>query len=122
MKLDIGNTGSIVAYNATFEISRLKELAIAFPEDEIFINNIISRFVDLLIPFRNAWYYDPKMGGSASIKAVLPAIAPEFSYSDLEISNGGDASNIFLNMINNKFIGDENQVRESLKNIVNVIR
>lgn len=115
MRIDFGSSGSIVAYNAKFEISRLKELAISFPEDEIFINNIISRFVDLLIPFRNAWYYHPDMGGSASIKAVLPAIAPGFSYSDLEISNGGDASNIFLSMINNKFIGDKISARESLK-------
>ena len=115
MKLDFGEIGSIVAYNATFEISRLKELAIAFPEDRDFIENIINRFVDLLIPFRNAWFYHPEMGGSASIKAVLPAIAPEFNYKDLEISNGGDASNIFLSMINNKFIGDEIFTRESLK-------
>jgi hypothetical protein len=93
----------------------LKELSISFPEDEIFINNTISRFVDLLIPFRNAWYYHPDMGGSASIKAVLPAIAPAFSYSDLEISNGGDASNIFLSMINNKFFGDEIPTKQSLK-------
>jgi hypothetical protein len=115
MKLDFGKIGSIVAYNGTFEISRLKELAIAFPEDQDFIENIINRFVDLLIPFRNAWFYHPEMGGSASIKAVLPAIAPEFNYKDLEISNGGDASNIFLSMINNKFIGDEIFTRESLK-------
>lgn len=115
MKLDFGEIGSIVAYNETFEISRLKELAIAFPEDRDFIENIINRFVDLLIPFRNAWFYHPEMGGSASIKAVLPAIAPEFNYKDLEISNGGDASNIFLSMINNKFIGDEIFTRESLK-------
>lgn len=115
MKFDFGSSGSIVAYNATFEIARLKELALAFPEDQIFIEDIIGRFVDLLIPFRNGWHYHPEMGGSASIKSVLPAIAPEFSYKDLEISNGGDASNTFLSMINKTFIGDEVKVRESLK-------
>jgi len=115
LKIDIGKTGSIIAYNAAFEISRLKELANAFPEEKIFIEDIIGRFVDLLIPFRNSWYYDPKMGGSVSIKSVLPAITPEFSYDDLEISNGGDASNTFLSMIHNKFNGDEIKTRESLK-------
>ena len=115
MKIDFGETGSIVAYNATFEISRLKELAFAFPEDQTFIEDIIGRFVDLLVPFRNAWYYRPEMGGSASIKSVLPAIAPEFSYKDLEISNGGDASNTFLSMIKEQFNGDEVKVRKSLK-------
>jgi hypothetical protein len=115
MKIDFGENGSIVAYNSTFEITRLKELAIAFPEDQKFIEGIIGRFVDLLIPFKNGWYYHPEMGSSASIKYVLPAIAPEFSYQDLEISNGGDASNIFLNMVNKTFKGDEIKVREALK-------
>jgi hypothetical protein len=115
MKLDFGKTGSIVAYNATFEITRLKELAIAFPEDQQFLEGIIRRFVDLLIPFRSGWHYHPEMGNSASIKYVLPAIAPEFSYQDLEISNGGDASNTFLNMINKTFTGDEVKVRKALK-------
>ena len=114
MKLDFGKRGSIVAYNATFEISRLKELALAFPEEQTFIEDLISRFVDLLVPFRNGWHYEPEMGGSASIKAVLPAIAPAFSYKDLEISNGGDASNIFLSMINNTFEGDFNETRKHL--------
>jgi len=115
MKLDFGQNGSIVAYNAAFEISRLKELAFAFPEDQTFIEDIIGRFVDLLIPFRNGWHYRPEMGGSASIKSVLPAISPDFSYKDLEISNGGDASNTFLSMIKEQFIGDEVKVRKSLK-------
>ena len=54
------------------------------------------------------------MGNSASIKFVLPAIAPEFSYKDLEISNGGLASNTFLSMILNTFEGDEAATRLNL--------
>ena len=102
MKLDFGPTGSIVAYNAPFEISRLNELALAFPEDKVFIEDLISRFVDLLVPFRNGWHYQPEMGG------------PAFSYEDLAISNGGDASNIFLSMITNTFEGDFNSTRQHL--------
>jgi hypothetical protein len=41
------------------------------------------------------------MGNSASIKLVLPAIAPEFSYDDLEISDGGSASTLFHESILN---------------------
>lgn len=115
LKIDIGTIGSIVAYNAPFEIGVLKELLLALPEDKEFINQLISRFVDLLVPFRSAWYYLPEMGGSASIKSVLPAIAPDFSYSDLDIKNGNDASNIFHTMIKNKFNGDEAKTREELK-------
>lgn len=115
LKRDIGATGSIVAYNASFEIGVLKDLALAFAEDKEFIDQMINRFVDLLVPFRSGWYYLPAMGNSASIKSVLPAIAPDFGYDDLEIGNGGDASNIFHSMIKKQFTGDEEKTREALK-------
>jgi hypothetical protein len=54
------------------------------------------------------------MGNSASIKYVLPAIAPEFSYNDLEISNGGLTSTLYLSMILNKFEGDEETTRKNM--------
>ncbi len=114
LRADFGSTGSIVAYNAPFEKGVLGNLAKAFPEDKDFLDDLISRFVDLLIVFRNAWYYKPAMGSSASIKYVLPAIAPEFSYADLEIGNGGVASNTFLSMIEGKFEGDTAETRNNL--------
>jgi len=114
LKKDIGPTGSIVAYNAEFEINVLKSLALDFPEEADYIKSLIDRFVDLLVVFRNAWYYKPAMGGSASIKSVLPAIAPEFSYEDLPINNGGDASNIFLSMIKKEFKNDVDTTRKHL--------
>ncbi|MFM7672411.1 MAG: DUF2779 domain-containing protein [Bacteroidota bacterium] len=114
LKKDIGPNGSIIAYNAAFEIGVLKRLAIAFPEHESFLESIIDRFVDLLIPFRKAWYYLPAMGGSASIKDVLPAIAPEFSYKDLPINNGGQASETFLLMINDGVKEDHAKIRTDM--------
>ena len=95
MKLDFLGKGSIVTYNQSFEVGRLRELAKDFPEDSEFLFALISRIVDLLVVFNKRWYYLPEMGNSASIKSVLPAIAPEFSYSDLEISDGGSASTLF---------------------------
>ena len=95
MKLDFLDCGSIVTYNKSFEVGRLRELAKDFPEDAEFLFGLISRIVDLLVVFNKRWYYLPEMGNSASIKSVLPAIAPEFSYSDLEISDGGSASTLF---------------------------
>ena len=114
MKRDFCDTGSILAYYASFEISRLKELANEFPEERAYLESLSDRFIDLIIPFRKAWYYLPKMGSSASIKFVLPAIDPVFSYEDLEISNGGMASNTFLSMITQAFEGDESQTRKNL--------
>ena len=114
LRMDIKPGGSIIVYNATFEIGVLKNLAKAFPEDKDFIDDLLSRVIDLLIPFRKAWYYLPQMGGSASIKSVLPAVAPAFSYADLEISNGGDASDIFYSMIKRTFEGNMDETRNNL--------
>jgi hypothetical protein len=49
------------------------------------------RFVDLLQPFRNFWYYHPSQKGSASLKKVLPALTGQ-SYEGMNISNGENAS------------------------------
>lgn len=99
LKLDFGATGSILAYNAKFEKDVLKKLALAYPEDANFLNDLINRFVDLLEVFRSGWYYKPEMKASASMKSVLPAIAPEFNYEGLEISDGVAASSTFLSLI-----------------------
>jgi hypothetical protein len=111
---DIGTSGSIVAYNASFERGVLKGMISLFPEFQDYINDLCKRFVDLLIPFRSGWYYLPAMGKSASIKSVLPALAPEFNYKDLVIGNGGDASEIYLSMINRTYPGDYIATRNHL--------
>ena len=114
LKRDIGPVGSIVAYNAGFEVLRLTELAEAFPDERAYLESLISRFIDLLIPFRSGWYYHPDMLYGASIKHVLPAIAPEHSYNALTVSNGSEASTIFLSMIQKTFIGNEATTRNDL--------
>jgi len=114
LKKDIPKDGSIIVYYSSFEISRLEELAEDFPEERDFIDSLIQRIVDLIIPFKSGWYFDPKMGGSNSIKSVLPAIDPEYSYKDLEITNGSDASSIFLDLVLKRFSGDLMKTRSNL--------
>ena len=67
-----------------------------------------------MIPFQQKWYYTPEMKGSYSIKHVLPALVPELSYNDLEIKEGGTASNTFLSMVNGSFEGNTEEAREQL--------
>ena len=67
-----------------------------------------------MMPFQKKWYYTPEMKGSYSIKNVLPALAPEFSYNDLDIKEGGTASNTFLSMVNGTFKVDEELTRKHL--------
>jgi hypothetical protein len=95
---DIEDKGSVMCYYMSFERSRLQELMVEFPQYADRIQNIIARLVDLIIPFRAKHIYHYKMNGSASIKDVLPALIPEFSYDDLEIGNGSDASQSYLNL------------------------
>lgn len=88
------------AYNKAFECTRLTELAESFPDLAEHLLNIRDHIVDLLVPFQSGWYYVPAMGGSFSIKSVLPALfpeTPELDYHNLtgSVHNGGEAMNIF---------------------------
>jgi len=91
LEKEIGQTGSVIVFNKTFEIGVMKKLAEDFPEYESFIKGTIRRIIDLARPFKNFDYYNPIQKGSYSLKAVLPAITGK-SYSNLEIDNGTDAS------------------------------
>ena len=84
--------GSIIVYNEGFEKGVLKELSDFNSKYKDFVLSLNTRFVDLLVVFRSFWYYHYNQRGSCSIKAVLPCLVPYKKYSDLEISNGSDAS------------------------------
>ncbi len=85
---DTGSCRTILVYNQAFEVARLQEIAKNFPEFTSGIESIITRIIDLMIPFRNKDYYIREMCGSHSIKYVLPALAPELSYENLAIADG----------------------------------
>ena len=87
----LGDSGNIIVYNQSFEKGVLEDLARAFPEYGDRVSGIVGRLIDLFIPFRRLWYYHPDQKGSASLKAVLPALTGE-GYEGLNISNGEEAS------------------------------
>jgi len=91
----LGDSGSIIAYNKGFEEGCLRDMAAALLEYSDWIEQVCTRLVDLLEPFRNFYYYHPAQKGSASLKAVLPAITGK-GYEDLVISDGQVASLTFL--------------------------
>jgi len=111
---DCGTDGDVIVYNAGYERSKLNDLVEVFPEKQKQLQRIIDRLVDLMVPFKERWYYTPYMHGSYSIKQVLPALAPQLSYEVLEISEGGTASNTFAEMIMGSFRGDIQEARENL--------
>ncbi len=91
-----------IVYNKAFENTRIKEfkkiIEIEEP-DKILraaqiekLSFIVDNTFDLLDFFQKFDIYHKKFFGSFSIKSVLPVLFPEYSYSDLEISNGSNAS------------------------------
>lgn len=95
LRADLPDTGSVVAYNASFEISRLKECCELLPKFKPWLRKVTPRVVDLLLPFRGFRYHHPDQNGSNSMKAVLPALTGQ-GYESLAIQEGGAASREFL--------------------------
>tara|TARA_B110000046_G_scaffold35749_2_gene39046 strand:+ start:9963 stop:11147 length:1185 start_codon:yes stop_codon:yes gene_type:complete len=107
---EFGNSGSIVAYNMSFEKRVIQSLANTFPEYQTQLEALLDRFVDLMIPFQKGWYYLPEMQGSYSIKAVLPALFPNdktLDYTELSIGNGSNASAYLQAMLENRINKEE---------------
>ncbi|TAH41113.1 MAG: DUF2779 domain-containing protein [Bacteroidetes bacterium] len=110
---DTGSSGSILAYNVSFERSILESIARDFPKYKNEIEDRCERLIDLMPPFRKGWYYKPEMNGSYSIKQVLPAVVPEMNYDALEIADGGSASLAFEQLIYDKN-ADVDAIRKQL--------
>lgn len=91
LKALLGNSGSIVTYNATFEKTTLRHASEAYTEYQAWVAAVEERVVDLLTPFRGFLYYHPKQEGSASLKKVLPVMTNS-NYDAMEIADGGMAS------------------------------
>jgi hypothetical protein len=91
----LGDDGSVVVYNATFEKGVLSRCAELMPDFAPWVDGIKHRVVDLLTPFKSFRVYHPQQRGRASIKAVLPAFTGR-GYDELEIQEGATASMEFM--------------------------
>ena len=91
-----GDAGPVFVYNATFEKTRVRELAEKFPRLAGRLSALNERIVDLH-PIARDHYYHPSQQGSWSIKDVLPAACPDLSYDSLDgVQDGGMAMEAFL--------------------------
>lgn len=117
---DIPTNVCSLAYNKAFECTRLKELAEFFPDLSEHLLNIRDHIIDLLEPFQKGYYYLPSMGGSFSIKRVLPSLFPDdpsLDYHNLDerVQNGGDAMSIFPRIKDMPEV-QQKEVRQALLN------
>lgn len=96
----------IFVYGKGFEGGRIRELAMRFPRFARQLMAIEARLVDLL-PIAANYFYHPVQEGSWSIKAVLPAIAPELDYAHLEgVQDGGGAQAAFMEAVASETTAD----------------
>jgi predicted RecB family nuclease len=91
--IDPADGGPIFVYHATYERSRLVELAQRHPEYADLLQGYVARLVDLL-PVVKSHFYHPDMRGSFSIKKVLPVVAPELDYGALEEIQEGTGAQV----------------------------
>lgn len=111
---EIPENACIVAYNASFEMGRLRELAAFLPKFSMAIQARIDNIRDLMIPFRKNHIYHWQMMGSYSQKAVLPVLVPDLSYKGMEVANGGMAMDAYANMCRCNNSGEVEGIRKAL--------
>ena len=92
-------------------------MANAFPDLAERMNNFNTRMVDLLDVFRGGFMYKKEMGGSFSIKSVLPALFPDNPNLDYkaneDVQNGMAATLAFLSLKNRTQVERE-RIRNNL--------
>ena len=110
---DIPEDVCIIAYNMSFEKSRIKELADHFNDLSGYLMNLHDNFKDLMHPFQTFAYYSNELCGSYSIKKVLPALCPndpELDYHALAlVHNGGEAQGSYARLTGSSLGAEEKQ-------------
>lgn len=114
---DIPLGACVLAYNKAFECTRITELAQTYPDLSDKLIHIKGNIRDLLDVFQGGYVYNRAMGGSFSIKSVLPAIFPDnpnLNYHNLEdVHNGSEAMGAYFEL--RKMEGEERErLRQSL--------
>lgn len=95
----IGDSGSVITWNMSFEKRCNTLLGSLVPEYAEFYASLNARIVDLMVPFSSDLYVDKGFHGSASIKNVLPVLVPELSYKVLGIQEGGAAQRLWMEAV-----------------------
>jgi predicted RecB family nuclease len=96
---------SVVVYSS-FEKTMIRGLAKRFPKLADQLRKLEAKLFDLEPVVRKGLVH-PKFGGRSSIKVVLPVLAPDLSYSDLEIGDGGSAIVAFARMASGQMPADD---------------
>jgi hypothetical protein len=108
--------GSLIAWNKAFECLVNDSIARRLSPAREYIIELNDRFYDLMDIFSKQYFVHQDLRGSVSIKKVLPVLAPELTYSNLEIQDGAMASTTWSRMISREIDdGECGRLRSSLK-------
>jgi len=107
LRSDIGDMGSVIVWNKSFECMVNKDLAAVNPSLADFLLSLNNRVFDLMDVFSKQYYVHKDFRGSTSIKAVLPVLCPHLSYKELTIQDGGAATTRYRDLIFTNMDGEE---------------
>jgi hypothetical protein len=106
LQKNIRDKGTVISWYKKFENCRNRELASLLPDKNDFFLDVVSRTYDLMDIVEDQYYIHPGFQGSASIKKVLPALAPNLSYKKLGVQGGTDAIEAYRQITNGELKGD----------------
>lgn len=92
LQKNIGAHGSVIVWSKGFECGINEALGNREPFAQAFLQSVNDRVYDLRDIFTKQLYMHKDFRGRTSVKCILPVLATELSYCDLEIHEGGAAS------------------------------
>lgn len=102
---DAGGCRTIVVYSS-FEKTMIRGLAKLLPTYAPELARMEGKLFDLEPVVRRGLVH-PDFGGRSSIKVVLPVLAPDLSYADLDIGDGGAAVAAFAKLASGEVTEEE---------------
>lgn len=91
--------GTVIAWYKTFEAGVNKEIGLRLPALATFFERMNGMLYDLMDIFHDQHYIHHGFKGSASLKKVLPTLAPELRYDKLGVQDGGQAADAWWKMV-----------------------
>ena len=91
--------GTIISWNKSFEQGVNNELASRVSEHRAALERMNAHMYDLKDIFHKQYYVHHEFRGKTSIKKVLPALVTGVRHADLNIKEGGQASDAWWQMI-----------------------
>ena len=96
------DSGSVVVWHRQFEEMRNAEIGQLLPQYKSFFIDLNRRIFDLEEVFKQGLFLDYQFKGRTSIKAILPVLCPQFSYSELNVQNGMEAMDGWYRWVSNE--------------------